>query len=106
MPTEACYRDIGALGARLDEMEKARLEREEERDRERRIRDLELAHRLDGFDLRLDGIKDKLAEHEATRNQLKGIIWAVRIIFGSAGVLVFYLLKEGFPEWAKQAFRQ
>ena len=28
MPTQECYRDIGALGARLDEIEKARIERE------------------------------------------------------------------------------
>lgn len=28
MPSPDCYRDIGAIGARLDEIEKARMERE------------------------------------------------------------------------------
>ena len=105
MPTVECYKDIGALGARLDEMEKSRLEREEERDRQRRARDEDLAKRLDSFDGRLDKIKDQLDTHEATRNQLQGMIWAIRIIFGGVGVLIVYLVKDGFPEWFKLLFR-
>ena len=41
----------------------------------------------------------------AERQTLIGVIWAIRIIFGAAGVALFYLLSNGAPTWLKRALQ-
>ncbi len=95
MPTQECYRDIGALGARLDEIEKARLEREAAAERAAREREARI-------DAQLDELNDKMDSINAERQTLIGVIWAIRIIFGAAGVALLYLLSNGAPPWLKR----
>ncbi|MGA9601103.1 MAG: hypothetical protein WBS22_12780 [Methylocystis sp.] len=96
MPTQECYRDIGALGARLDEIEKARIEREAAAEKAARERESRI-------DAQLDELKAKMDAINAERQTLIGVIWAIRIIFGAAGVAMFYLLSNGAPTWLKRA---
>jgi tetrahydromethanopterin S-methyltransferase subunit G len=98
MPTPECYRDIGALGARLDEIEKARLEREAAAEKAPRERESRIDAQLDELNAKMDSIN-------AERQTLIGVIWAIRIIFGAAGVTLFYLLSNGAPSWLKRAFQ-
>jgi hypothetical protein len=96
MPTQECYRDIGALGARLDEIEKARLEREAAAEKAARERESRTDAQLDELNAKMDAIN-------AERQTLIGVIWAIRIIFGAGGVALFYLLSNGAPTWLKRA---
>jgi tetrahydromethanopterin S-methyltransferase subunit G len=98
MPTQECYRDIGALGARLDEIEKARLEREAAAEKAARERESRIDTQLDELNAKMDAIN-------AERQTLIGVIWAIRIIFGAAGVALFYLLSNGAPTWLKRALQ-
>jgi tetrahydromethanopterin S-methyltransferase subunit G len=98
MPTQECYRDIGALGARLDEIEKARIEREAAAEKAARERESRI-------DAQLDELKAKMDAINAERQTLIGVIWAIRIIFGAAGVAMFYLLSNGAPTWLKRALQ-
>ncbi len=98
MPTQECYRDIGALGARLDEIEKARLEREATAEKAAREREARIDARLTEINTKMDAIN-------AERQTLIGVIWAIRIIFGAAGVAFFYLLSNGAPAWLKRALQ-
>ncbi len=98
MPTQECYRDIGALGARLDEIEKARIEREAAAEKAARERESQI-------DAQLDELKAKMDAINAERQTLIGVIWAIRIIFGAAGVAMFYLLSNGAPTWLKRALQ-
>jgi len=95
MPTQECYRDIGALGARLDEIEKARLEREAAAEKAARERESRI-------DAQLDELNDKMDSINAERQTLIGVIWAIRITFGAAGVALLYLLSNGAPPWLKR----
>ena len=98
MPTTDCYRDLGALGARLDEIEKARLEREtqaERADAERQAR----------TDTQLSELNRKMDAINAERQKLIGVIWALRILFGGVGATVVYLLGNGVPPWLKRALQ-
>jgi len=98
MLSQECYRDIGALGARLDEIEKARLEREAAADKAAREREARIDAQLAELNVKMDAIN-------AERHTLIGVIWAIRIIFGAAGVALFYLLSNGAPTWLKRAFQ-
>ena len=98
MPNQECYRDIGALGARLDEIEKARLEREATAEKGAREREARIDASLAELNSKMDAIN-------AERQTLIGVIWAIRIIFGAAGVAVFYLLSNGAPTWLKRALQ-
>jgi hypothetical protein len=98
MPDTDCYRDIGALGARLDEIEKARLEREAQAESARAEREARIHIQLAELNRKMDAI-------DAERQTLVGMIWAVRIIFGGAGVALVYLLGNGVPAWLKRALQ-
>jgi tetrahydromethanopterin S-methyltransferase subunit G len=98
MPTQECYRDIGALGARLDEIEKARLEREAAAEKAARERESRIDAQLDELNAKMDAVN-------AERQTLIGVIWAIRIIFGAGGVALFYLLSNGAPTWLKRALQ-
>ena len=41
----------------------------------------------------------------AERQTLIGVIWAIRIIFGAAGVALLYLLSNGAPPWLKRVLQ-
>jgi hypothetical protein len=98
MPTQECYRDIGALGARLDEIEKARLEREAIAERAAREREARTDAQLAKLNAKMDSIN-------AERQTLVGVIWAIRIIFGATGVALVCLLSNGAPTWIKRALQ-
>jgi hypothetical protein len=98
MPDEQCYRDIGALCARLDEIEKARIEREAQAERASAEREARIDAQLAELNRKMDAINDE-------RQKLIGIIWAVRILFGGVGVAVVYLLGNGVPAWLKRALQ-
>ena len=98
VPNPEFYRDIGALGARLDEIEKARIEREAAAERIAREREARIDARFTELNTKMDAIN-------AERQTLVGVIWAIRIIFGAAGVAVFYLLSNGAPSWLKRALQ-
>ena len=98
MPTEQCYKDIGALGARLDEIEKARIDRESTIARE-------LTVQSEKFDTKFTELNKKLDDVISDRNKLIGIIWALRILFGALGMAVWYVLSHGLPEWSKYIFK-
>jgi hypothetical protein len=98
MLAQECYRDIGALGARLDEIEKARLEREAAAEKAARERESRIDAQLDALNAKMDAIN-------AERQTLIGVIWAIRIILGAAGVAFFYLLSNGAPTWLKRALQ-
>jgi len=53
----------------------------------------------------LDELKGKMDAINAERQTLIGVIWAIRIIFGAAGVALFYLLSNGAPTWLKRALQ-
>lgn len=93
-----CYRDIGALGARLDEIEKARLEREAMANEAAREREARIDAQLAELNVKMDAINGE-------RQTLIGVIWAIRIIFGAAGVALIYLLSNGAPSWLKRALQ-
>ena len=78
MPTPDCFRDIGAIGARLDEIEKARIER----DHAAQIAQTEREARVDA---QLRALSHKMDAINAERQQLVGVIWALRILFGGVG---------------------
>ena len=105
MPAEQCYRDIGALGARLDEIEKSRQEdarrlsrelheREERQDRAIRERDTTR-------DAAFYELMQKMDKITAERNQLTGIIWAFRILFGAGVLGIGWAINGGLPGWIK-----
>jgi len=98
MPTPDCYRDIGAIGARLDESEKARIER----DHAAQIAQTEREARIDA---QLRVLSHKMDAINAERQQLVGVIWALRILFGGVGAAALYLLSNGVPPWLKNAVR-
>ena len=98
MLAQECYRDIGALGARLDEIEKARLEREAAAEKAARERESRIDAQLDELNAKMDAIN-------AERQTLIGVIWAIRIILGAAGVAFFYFLSNGAPTWLKRALQ-
>jgi hypothetical protein len=98
MPTTDCYRDLGALGARLDEIEKARLEREAQAERAVQERDVRIDAQLAELNRKMDAIN-------AEREKLVGVIWALRILFGGVGATVVYLLGSGVPPWLKRALQ-
>jgi len=98
MPTPECYRDIGAIGARLDEIEKARIER----DHAAQIAQSEREARIDA---QLCALSAKMDAINAERQQLVGVIWAVRILFGGLGAGLFYLIGNGVPPWLKRALQ-
>ena len=98
MPVPDCYRDIGALGARLDEIEKARLERESTAEKAQRERETRIDAQLAELNAKMDAIN-------AERQTLLGVIWAIRIIFGGLGVAVVYLFANGAPPWLKRALQ-
>jgi len=98
MPTADCYHDIGAIGARLDEIEKARVERD-------RIAQIAQAERETRIDAQLSALSHKMDAINAERQQLVGVIWALRILFGGVGAAALYLLSNGVPPWIKNALR-
>jgi len=98
MPTTDCYRDIGALGARLDEIEKARLERETQAERAGAEREARTDAQLAELGRKMDAIN-------AERQKLIGVIWALRILFGGVGATFVYLLGNGVPPWLKRALQ-
>jgi hypothetical protein len=98
MPTPDFYHEIGAIGARLDEIEKARIER----DRAAQIAQSEREARIDA---QLRALSVKMDAINAERQQLVGVIWALRILFGGVGAAAFYLLSTGVPPWLKNAMR-
>jgi hypothetical protein len=96
MPTPECYRDIGAIGARLDEIEKARIEREAALERARIERDQQIDAALARLDEKMDAINDE-------RQRLIGLIWAIRVLFGGFGALAIYAATNGVPQWIKRS---
>ncbi len=98
MPTPECYHDIGAIGARLDEIEKARAERD-------RVAQIAQSERETRIDAQLDELNRKMDAINAERQTIVGIIWAVRILFGGVGVGAFYLFGNGVPTWLKRALQ-
>ncbi|MGA8169564.1 MAG: hypothetical protein WB816_01810 [Methylocystis sp.] len=98
MPTPDCYHDIGAVGARLDEIEKARIERD-------RIAQIAQAEREARIDAQLSALSDKMDAINAERQTLVGIIWAMRVLFGGVGAAALFLLSNGVPPWIKNALR-
>ena len=98
MPTPECYHDIGALGARLEEMEKSRLERE------RVAHDIQ-SERNDRIDAQLEALKTKVDAINTERQSIAGVIWALRILFGGLGASVFYVATNGVPPWLKRMFQ-
>jgi hypothetical protein len=99
MPTPDCYRDIGAIGARLDEIEKARIERDHAAQIAQTDREARVDAQLRALSLKMDAIN-------AERQQLVGVIWALRILFGGVGAAALYLLSNGVPPWLKNAVRK
>ena len=98
MSTPDFYHEIGAIGARLDEIEKARIER----DRAAQIAQSEREARTDA---QLRALSVKMDAINAERQQLVGVIWALRILFGGVGAAAFYLLSNGVPLWLKRALQ-
>ena len=98
MPTADCYRDIGSLGARLDEMEKARIERDRAKHEAQTERDARIDAQLGEISRKVDAIN-------ADRQALTGVIWALRILFGGLGAMVFYVFVNGVPAWIKSGMR-
>ncbi len=98
MPTPECYRDIGAIGARLDEMEKARVERDH-------AAQLAQAEREMRIDAQLVELSRKMDALNAERNAIVGIVWAVRILFGGLGASALYFMSNGVPPWMKRALQ-
>jgi hypothetical protein len=98
MPTPECYRDIGAIGARLDEIEKSRIEREAVLERARVERDFQIDAALAEINDKMDAINDE-------RQRLIGVIWAVRVLFGGLGGLAVYLMTNGVPQWLKRSLQ-
>jgi len=91
MPDMDCYRDIGALGARMDEIEKART-----------VRDAGMEAR---FEARFEAIEKKLDGLTTERNMLTGVIWAFRILFWGGGSLAVYVMTNGVPSWIKRVLQ-
>lgn len=98
MPTPECYRDIGAIGARLDEIEKSRVEREAAIERARVERDFQIDAALATINDKMDAINDE-------RQQLIGVIWAVRVLFGGLVGIAIYLATDGVPQWLKRVLQ-
>ena len=57
------------------------------------------------IDAQLCALSVKMDAINAERQQLIGVIWAVRILFGGVGVAAFYFLSNGVPPWMKNALR-
>ncbi|QGM45850.1 hypothetical protein [Methylocystis heyeri] len=98
MPTPECYRDIGAIGARLDEIEKARIEREATIERARIERDEQIDAALAVINEKMDSINDE-------RQRLIGVIWAVRVLFGSLVAIAIYAATNGVPQWLRRSLQ-
>ena len=98
MMDEQFYRDLGAICARLDEIEKARLEREAIADCARYARDAQI-------DSALVGLNEKMDALTADRQTLVGVLWAVRAMFGGLGAGAVYILVNGVPSWIKRALQ-
>ena len=98
MPTPECYHDIGALGARLEEMEKSRVERERINHDVHAARDARIDAQLVELNAKVDAINTE-------RQSIAGVIWALRILFGGIGGAAFYLMANGAPTWLKSMFK-
>jgi hypothetical protein len=98
MPTPECYRDIGAIGARLDEIEKARIEREATIEKSRIERDAQIDAALVAINEKMDAFNDE-------RQRLIGVIWAVRVLFGGLGAVAVYAATNGLPQWLKRSLQ-
>jgi len=98
MPSPDCYRDIGAIGARLDEIEKARMEREAAVEKARAERAVQMDAALSGLNRKMDAINNE-------RQRLIGVVWAVRVLFGGVGAMAIYLATNGVPGWIKRALQ-
>ncbi len=98
MPNVECYRDIGAIGARLDEIEKSRIERETANEWARLEREAHVDETLAELSAKMDALN-------ADRQTLIGILWAVRILFGGVFASALYLLSNGVPAWLKRALQ-
>ena len=98
MPDADCYRDLGQIMARLDEMEKSRLEREAVTEKAR-------IERNAAVDAQLALLNQKMDTINSERQMMTGVVWAVRVLFGGLGATVIYLLANGVPTWIKRALQ-
>jgi hypothetical protein len=98
MPSPDCYRDLGAIGARIDEIEKARMERDAAVETARAERAAQMESALSSLNRKMDAINNE-------RQRLIGVIWAVRVLFGGVGAVAVYLATNGVPGWIKRALQ-